>query len=187
MEHFHSLEVKQAHTRSWSYKCDIYTWQTIKKPQLPKTTKSARIIEIIDLLIRRVITNDGTPLASCKGISHKLEIPSNLSRTDPDRIFEKKTFQTMKNITLRHALIFLPLRAIGPSTAAKVDISGGTVYRNRVNITPGRYPVIISKMMFLQTHRKCNFVKNSGMLKRLHKYCTYYLYAINWPKNKYII
>lgn len=57
---------------------------------------------------------------------------------DPDKTLTKKTFQIVKYKTLMLALLFLPLREIGPSTFENNIIVGGTVYINNINITLGK-------------------------------------------------
>jgi len=47
-------------------------------------------------------------------------------------------FQIVKYKTLKHALFFLSLREIEPSTEENRIITGGTAHKNKTNITLGR-------------------------------------------------
>jgi hypothetical protein len=80
----------------------------------------------------------GTALASCAGMSFTLEKTFNWLITVPDKTLTKKTFQIVKYKTLQHALFFLPLREIDPSTAENSIMAGGTVYKAKIKITLGR-------------------------------------------------
>lgn len=80
----------------------------------------------------------GTALASCVGMSFGLEIAFIWLMTEPERTLTKKTFQIVKYKTLQHALFFLPLREMDPSTAENSIIVGGTVYKNNIKMTLGR-------------------------------------------------
>jgi hypothetical protein len=71
-------------------------------------------------------------------MSFTLEKTFNWLITDPVKIFTKKTFQIVKYKTLQHALFFLPLREIDPSTAENSIMVGGTEYRAKIKTILGR-------------------------------------------------
>jgi ribosomal protein S7 len=71
-------------------------------------------------------------------MSFTLEKTFNWLITDPVKILTKKTFQIVKYKTLQHALFFLSIREIGPSTAENSIMVGGTVYKAKIKITLGR-------------------------------------------------
>lgn len=84
------------------------------------------------------ITWDGTALASWAGRSVTLEKTESWLITEPVKTLTKNTFQIVKYKTLQHALFFLSLREIEPSTAENSIIIGGTAHINKTNITLGR-------------------------------------------------
>jgi hypothetical protein len=57
---------------------------------------------------------------------------------EPVKTLTKNTFQIVKYKTFQHALFFLPLREIEPSTVENSIITGGTAHKNKTNITLGR-------------------------------------------------
>ena len=77
-------------------------------------------------------------MASCVGMSFTLEKTFNWLITEPVKTLTKKTFQIVKYKTLQHALLFLPLREIDPSTAENSIMTGGTIYRAKIKTTLGR-------------------------------------------------
>lgn len=103
------------------------------------------------------ITCVGTALASSVGKSLTLEKTLHWLIKDPEKTLTKKTFQIVKYRILQHALFFLPLREIEPSTAENNIIVGGTVYRNKIKITLGRYPV--TTWLTIVLHRNTRYVK----------------------------
>lgn len=68
----------------------------------------------------------GTALARWTGMSLGLEKICSWLMIDPDKTFTKNTFHMVKYSILQHALLFLPLREIGPSTVENIIIIGGT-------------------------------------------------------------
>lgn len=59
-------------------------------------------------------------------MSFTLEKTRNCRIIDPVNTLTKKTFQIVKYKTLQHALFFLPLREMDPSTAENSIMVGGT-------------------------------------------------------------
>lgn len=82
-----------------------------------------------------------TALARSAGMSLTLAKTLHWLIRDPEKTLTKKTFQIVKYRNLQHALFFRPLRDIEPSIAENNIIVGGTVYRNKIKITLGKYPV----------------------------------------------
>lgn len=77
-------------------------------------------------------------MASWAGNSAILVKTESWLITDPAKTLTKNTFQIVKYKTLTHALFFLSLREIEPSTVEKSIIIGGTAHKNKTNITLGR-------------------------------------------------
>ena len=77
-------------------------------------------------------------MASRAGRSFTLVKTVSWSITVPVKILTKNTFQIVKYKILQHALCFLALREIKPSTAENSIIIGGTAYKNRIKITLGK-------------------------------------------------
>lgn len=74
------------------------------------------------------ITWIGTAAASWFSMVLTLDIAFNCPIMDPDKTLTKKTFQIVKDKTLMHALLFLPLCETDPSTVENSIIVGGTAY-----------------------------------------------------------
>lgn len=75
----------------------------------------------------KALTCLGTALASRMGMLFGVVMASNWLITDPDKTLTKNIFQMVNEITLKHALFFLPLREIHPSIAENSIIVGGTI------------------------------------------------------------